>query len=258
MKKRDYIIIFFGIFLIFPGLSSGEKTSGPREATAKIVTTIKMEADQQKNGKIWEREQNTLSHSIRETMLEIAWYEKQIKLFEDYVSTAEKRVNKLKKTKKDAQQVEESLEILLKDTTEKLKLFVKSDLPFLEDERLRRLNFIDKTMADYDLDPAEKLRRVTEALQVELEYGQTIDVTQETREIDGINHRVKCLRIGRVGLYALSPNGNSAWSWNHKKGFAPLDQNSLKILNDLFLMIEMDSVTKLAPLPVRKGVENEI
>lgn len=257
MKK--FLPALITSFLIsLPGILMAEKKITPDKAVSKIVKTIDLEKNLQKKGEKWSREQSSMENSIRNTKLEIAWYEKQISLFKGYVETAEKRVSKLETTKKDMEHIEENLELELKETASKLTAFKNKDLPFLIDERNKRIQFMDDTIKDYGIDSAEKLRRITEALQVELEYSKTMDITSETRIINGENRNVNLIRIGRIALYALSPDENYAWVWKDEKDFIPLNQNQIDTLKKLVFMVENENIRELSILPVSKGAFNEL
>src|SRR3546814_10371402 len=56
----------------------------------------------------------------------------------------------------------------------------------------------------------EKFRRILESYQIEVDYGRTLGV--ERIDIDGSSMDV--LRVGRIGLYALTPDGSSPKMWD--------------------------------------------
>ena len=55
-----------------------------------------------------------------------------------------------------------------------LEEFVEVDVPFLIDERRRRVGNLLDIMGRADVTVAEKYRRLVEAYQIENEYGRTI------------------------------------------------------------------------------------
>lgn len=91
---------------------------------------------------------------------------------------------------------------------EVLEEFVTIDMPFLEDERQMRLTELQKLMEKPDVPTSEKYRRVTEAYQVELEYGHTIEAYEgEMTDNAGETRTVNFLRFGRLGLYYQTLDG---------------------------------------------------
>ncbi len=97
---------------------------------------------------------------------------------------------------------------------EVLEEFVAIDIPFLEQERTMRLAELRKLMERPDVPTSEKYRRVTEAYQIELEYGHTIEAYEGEMEMDGETRTVAFLRFGRLGLYYLTLDGQALGYWD--------------------------------------------
>ena len=83
------------------------------------------------------------------------------------------------------------------DTLEK---FVSLDLPFLTEERTKRIDELRVTMDRADVTTSEKYRRIVEAYQTEMAFGRTIEAYQGELQLDGANKVVDFLRVGRVAL----------------------------------------------------------
>ena len=81
---------------------------------------------------------------------------------------------------------------------------IEQDLPFLPEERGKRLVALAPVLEDPAIRLSEKYRKVMEALLVEAEYGFTCDVSQQTISIGGAPVLVEILRFGRLGLFYLS------------------------------------------------------
>jgi hypothetical protein len=92
--------------------------------------------------------------------------------------------------------------------------FVALDVPFLTEERQKRIATLKDVMARADVSLSEKYRRVVEAYQIEMEYGRTVDA-YEGRLGDGDDARtVQFLRIGRVSLMYQTLDGNETGYWD--------------------------------------------
>jgi hypothetical protein len=92
--------------------------------------------------------------------------------------------------------------------------FVALDVPFLSEERQKRIATLKDVMARADVSLSEKYRRVVEAYQIEMEYGRTVDA-YEGRLGDGPEARtVQFLRIGRVSLMYQTLDGNETGFWD--------------------------------------------
>ena len=91
---------------------------------------------------------------------------------------------------------------------EVLEEFVALDMPFLERERALRIDELRKLMARPEVPTSEKYRRVSEAYQIELDYGHTIEAYEAELKDDGDTPRtVNFLRFGRLGLYYMTLDG---------------------------------------------------
>ncbi len=91
---------------------------------------------------------------------------------------------------------------------EVLEEFVALDMPFLERERALRIRELRKLMERPEVPTSEKYRRVSEAYQIELEYGHTIEAYEgELVGAGGASRTVNFLRFGRLGLYYMTLDG---------------------------------------------------
>ena len=99
-----------------------------------------------------------------------------------------------------------------------LDQFVQLDVPFLLEERTDRVERLKELMERDDITVAEKFRKVTEAYQIENDYGSTIEAYKDTITIDGATREVEFLRVGRVALLYQSPDGQVSGAWDSEKG----------------------------------------
>ncbi len=97
---------------------------------------------------------------------------------------------------------------------EGLREFVELDVPFLLEERRERVANLDDLMAEPDVNVAEKFRKVTEAYQIENDYGRTIEAYTGTLEIGGEERMVDFLRIGRIALMYQTQDGAYSGVWD--------------------------------------------
>src|SRR5690606_29413390 len=90
-----------------------------------------------------------------------------------------------------------------------LEQSIALDIPFLMDERTGRINTLKELMSRSDVSVAEKFRKVLEAYQIEMDYGQSSEWYRQTLQVEGIegSREYNMLRIGRVGLYFQSDDG---------------------------------------------------
>jgi len=97
-----------------------------------------------------------------------------------------------------------------------LEQFVELDVPFLLEERRNRVAGLQEVLERQDVSVAEKFRKVTEAYQIENEFGRTIETYKDTLTVDGATREVDFLRIGRVALVYQSADGKVSGAWDQK------------------------------------------
>ncbi len=97
-----------------------------------------------------------------------------------------------------------------------LEAFVEADVPMLLGERRDRIAELRDLMDRADVADSEKYRRITEAYQIENEYGRTIEAYQDDLEVGGETRTLEILRVGRIALLARTPDGSEALAWNQR------------------------------------------
>lgn len=95
-----------------------------------------------------------------------------------------------------------------------LDKFVSADVPFLLDERTRRVQELRGILKMSDVTPSEKFRRVFEAYQIENDYGRTIEAYHGTVALEDEKLEGTLLRVGRIGLYFLTEDEDTVGFWN--------------------------------------------
>ena len=96
----------------------------------------------------------------------------------------------------------------------RLEILVKKDTFFLEKERTTRLVSLAQVMDDIDLSIGEKFRKVMEALVIEAEYGNTVEVYQDKIRIGPTELQGNIFRLGRISNFFLSLDNNFAAVFN--------------------------------------------
>lgn len=105
-----------------------------------------------------------------------------------------------------------------------LEQFVELDMPFLLDERRGRIERLRAVMERSDVSVAEKFRRLTEAFQIENDFGRTIETYKDALDIDGATLEVDVLRLGRIGLYYQTNDAGATGMWDPAAGgWMPLE-----------------------------------
>jgi len=99
-----------------------------------------------------------------------------------------------------------------------LEQFVELDVPFQQEERLERVNFLRDNLDRADISVAEKFRGVLEAYNIELQYGRGIDTYRGTIDLGGSDRDVDFLRVGRIALVYQTTDGAVSGAWDKASG----------------------------------------
>ena len=99
-----------------------------------------------------------------------------------------------------------------------LEQSIALDIPFLVDERAARIETLKTLMTRSDVSVAEKFRKVLEAYQIEMDYGQSSEWYRQTLEIDGVERDYNMLRVGRIGLYFQSDDSRITGHYDPEQG----------------------------------------
>jgi hypothetical protein len=93
---------------------------------------------------------------------------------------------------------------------------VQLDVPFLMEERTKRIADLKAIMERSDVTVAEKFRKVMEAYQIENDYGTSSEHYEQTLTFDNATRSFNMLRIGRIGLYFQSDDTKITGRWNNE------------------------------------------
>jgi hypothetical protein len=99
-----------------------------------------------------------------------------------------------------------------------LEQSIALDIPFLMEERNKRVVDLKDILERSDVSVAEKFRKVMEAYQIEMDYGTSSEWYREELNVDGAVREYNMLRVGRIGLYFQSDDTNITGWYNPDSG----------------------------------------
>jgi hypothetical protein len=165
-----------------------------------------------------QRRIDTLSEETDKMLAEYRTRLKQIDALRIYNSQMEQLIASqdiemasLRRQIDDVEVVGRGVTPLMLKMIDSLDAFVTLDVPFLKEERSRRLAGLRDLMKRADVTNAEKYRRLLEAYQIENDYGRTIEAYRGTLP-DG--RTVDFLRMGRIALVYQSLDADEAAVWD--------------------------------------------
>lgn len=124
----------------------------------------------------------------------------------------------LAKSMEEVSVIERQISPLMARMISTLANFVALDVPFLDEERSKRINDLQAMMLRADISVSEKFRRVLEAYQIEVDYGRTIEAYSGLLHLDGQEMDVDFLRVGRVSFIYQTRDGGRLGQWDQNTG----------------------------------------
>lgn len=203
------------------GLTAGPalaETSVSRDIEAPVQTAVDTRQAAQKAHEKWDREQRKLVAAYERLKSENDQLtEARARLFKE-ASRQEKANQALVQEHEEAQRIQNEMHPFLKELTDRMKALVAGDAPFLSQERNTRLARLSAVLDDPEISAAEKYRKTMEALFIEAEYGNTIEVYQEKIRMNNTQVLGNIFRLGRVSLFFLSLDRGRAAVFNVAEG----------------------------------------
>ena len=150
--------------------------------------------------------------------------------------------------------IERQISPLMARMIETLTTFVSLDVPFLPEERNKRVAGLHAMLERADVAVSEKFRRVLEAYQVEVEYGRTIEAYSGLQTINGQERDVDFLRIGRVSFIYQTRDGQQMGMWDQAtKSWQPLDASYRSDINKGLRIARKQLAPDLLIVPVAQN-----
>ncbi|WP_200283963.1 DUF3450 domain-containing protein [Rhabdochromatium marinum] len=153
------------------------------------------------------------------------------------------------------------LDAFLQQLVDALDQFIRADLPFQREARLKQVEQLALRLQRPDASPAERLRQILLAYQRELEYGRDIEtydgeLIEDPERTAGDEHEqpwVTYLRYGRVALVYQHLDGEHGAWWDRKTGeWQPLDPALNREVRRAIRMARKQMPPDLVLVPLRK------
>lgn len=191
------------------------------------------------------------TRALLERYRSATWQTQQLNVYaqhlDELLSQQTGQLASLQQQMSDLDRAGEDLMPLMLRMTDSLDRFVALDLPFLQDERRERLSNLKRALGDPQVNAGERFRRILEAYQVEIDYGRTLGVER----IDVAGNMIDVLRVGRVALYGLAPDGGDPRIWNPaSKAWDRLPHSAASSIREGLKMARELTAVNLLELPV--------
>ena len=209
---------FYSLFLILfiaIGLTSQEVFEDTPTRAELIDTAINLEASSSSAAANRQDTINNLDSQIIFLTGEIQYLSQQLDLTNIYNRQLQELIDsqnsEIKSINEQMEALDETNRGILPKLEEMVNILaevIEKDTPFLIEERSQRVNEIKDLLTQSNISTSEKFRRVFEAYQIENEYGRTVEAYRDEIIVDGQNYNVEIFRLGRVGLYGRTADGD--------------------------------------------------
>ncbi len=159
---------------------------------------------------------NSLTDQYKAVLKEIEGLDVYNTLLQRQVDNQGRQKTELRESIDQVEVINRQIVPIMTKMIDALDKFVDLDVPFLTEERQDRVNELKALMERQDVSVAEKFRKVTEAYQIENDYGRTIESYKGNLTIDGATREVDFLRVGRVSLVYQTADGAISGAWNQR------------------------------------------
>lgn len=253
---KNILLILFSSFccLSFFWLASNvlAESKGPEQLRNRLEMSVKNASDVGQKTAAWQVERQRLLEQIQDLDLKAAWADFQLEKTEKWLSTEKNNIEILTTNIARATTTREQLEPFFEVLYADLENHVLLDLPFLTEERRRRLAYIRSTLDDPEAQLSDKLGRLLEAMQVEVDYGYTVEVSEELTEGDaGETVQAMIFRLGRLSLFRLLSNNSHLERYDSDDDvWRPLPDGSIFEMEKAIEIARKKRVSSLLFLPV--------
>lgn len=252
MRHLPILLTYIVASLLLPGAAH------PLYGSTKSKEVISVqEKSNKKNVKSQEKidtlsdEKQSLLDQYRVTLREISNLKAYNKQMTEMIASQKEEMSSIKEQIAGIDETHKSLIPLMNEMVTTLRQFVSMDIPFLPGERNERVTNLEKLLKRADVSTSEKYRRILEAYQVEVEYGNTIESYTDAVIYKGKKKTVQLLKVGRVGFYFQSLDGSEVAAWDKSsKDWVTLEDSYKSKISKAIKIAKKHIAPDLLELPI--------
>jgi hypothetical protein len=201
--KRSPIIIttVFWFALTLPCGGSDPQTDFPDAVEQPLHKAIEIRQSTQKAEESWSAERSQLTADYEQRQEAVARLRRQLQELSGDLEQTQLRVAEKETQLAEMDRISDQIEPFLDATRQTLEKFIRRDTPFLTAERAERMTRLQRVLDDSQIPLSEKYRKTMEALFVEAEYGNTVEIYEDTITIAAETVLVGVFRLGRISLF---------------------------------------------------------
>ncbi|CAG37704.1 DUF3450 domain-containing protein [Desulfotalea psychrophila] len=223
----------------------------PDAVQAELERSVQRASATGKKTDAWQRQRQGILEEIQDAELKLEWARFQLQKRERWLLAEKKNSAILAANIASAQETRDKLAPFLEVLYADLEEEVETDLPFHGDERRRRLAFIREALDDQGASLSDKLGKLLQAMQVELDYGYSTDVVETIVADGGEQVQATIFRLGRLALFRLLDRGTRAQRFDDKAGqWQDLPEGSASEIAKAVEVARKKRVTTVLSLPL--------
>ena len=182
---------------------------------------------------------------------DLRWTEYQITKYRQYIENQKTHIAELERQKQAMEEIQRVLEPYLDETYGALAELVKNDLPFMQTERLARLENLQTDLSDHRLSLSDKTSRLLDVLRIENSYGIALNIENVVLELENGPVNVRLFNLGRLALYYQTSDGSQSGWYDKTSGqWHAMSGKEGKELIQALNIVDKRSVPALVILPV--------
>jgi septal ring factor EnvC (AmiA/AmiB activator) len=159
-------------------------------------------------------ETQSLVTRYRQALADVDSFKRYNEQLASQVMSQDKAVGDMRAQLAEIENTQREVLPLMEKMVATLEQFVALDVPFLVEERQKRVAGLRELMVRADVTGSEKYRRILEAYQIEVDYGRTLEAYEGAlAEGDG-KRTVQFVRVGRVTLLYQTLDGQETGYWD--------------------------------------------
>jgi len=170
------------------------------------------------------------------------------------VSSQKDRIADVQRELGEINNTQQSVLPLMQRMIDTLDKFVQLDVPFLLEERTKRVAGLKQMMDRADVSSSEKYRRILEAYQIETEYGRTIEAYDGKLGDGDQAKNVEFLRVGRIALLYQTPDGKETGYWDADQKKWVVDDNYSSDTRQAIRIAKKEGAPDLLWVPVHAPI----
>ena len=248
---RFLAIIVLALYLTHPSIIWADNYT--TQLKKPVKESISVRQTTQKNQEQWNNKKETLRRRLEKLQEEHHDLISKNRDLKARVNFNQERVHLLQDNIRKTAQTTREIRPYLKTVYSKLKLLIESSQPFLKKEREKRIARLSLLLENPEVSTSEKYRKVMEALFVEAEYGNSIEVYAERILLKDKEITASILRIGRISLFFQTPDKSVTGQFDpfHQK-WSIFPNRFNRDINNAFEIAAKRRPAKLVNLPLGK------